>query len=155
MATVSNAGAGMSMTNMQRGTRGMSASDWVRMKRLQGARANGYSNASTSGVLTPTSAIFNKDVVPPQMIQQPVHRTNAAINVFPVVGTSKIRRPASNWTDFVASQTADYVLSSQAATTGTSVKNSQVKLCDCTTTTATTKQGICTKCNATTHVRIM
>lgn len=155
MATVSNAGAGMSMTNMQRGTRGLSAGDWVRLQRLRGARANGYSNTSTSGVLTSTSAIFNKDVVPPQMIQQPIHNTNAAIHVYPIVGTSKIRRPASNWTDYVASQTADYVLSSQAANTGTSVKNAQTKLCSCTTTTATTKLGICTKCNQTTHVRIM
>lgn len=155
MAQVSNAGAGMSMTNMQRGTRGLSAGDWVRLQRLRGARANGYSNTSTNGVLTSTSAIFNKDVVPPQMIQQPIHNTNAAIHVYPTVGTSKIRRPASNWTDYVASQTADYVLSSQNATTGTSVKNAQTKLCRCTTTVATTKPGICTKCNQTTHVRIM
>lgn len=154
MATVSNAGAGMSMTNMQRGTRGMSASDWVRMKRLQGARANGLSytigSVAVNGVLT-----TDKDIAPPQMIQQPIHNTNAAIKVYPVVGTSKIRRPASNWTDFVASQTADYMLSSQSATTGTSVKNTLTKLCSCTATTVSTKTGICTKCNATTHVRIM
>ena len=43
MATVSNAGAGMSFSNAQQGTRGMSASDWIRMKRLQGARSNAYS----------------------------------------------------------------------------------------------------------------
>lgn len=155
MAQVSNAGAGMSFSNAQQGTRGMSASDWIRIKRLQGARANGYSNSSTSGVLTSTSAIFNKDVAPPQFPQDERHNVNGAINVFPVVGTSKIRRPASNWTDYVASQTADYVLSSQAATTGTSVKNTLTKLCSCTATTLSTKQGICTKCNATTHVRIM
>jgi hypothetical protein len=154
MATVSNAGAGMSMTNMQRGTRGLSAGDWVRLQRLRGARSNAYDytsgNVSVNGVLT-----TNKDVVPPQMIQQPIHNTNAAIKVYPVVGTSKIRRPASNWTDYVASQTADYILSSQAATTGTSVKNVQTKLCSCTSAIAITKTGICTKCNETTHVRIM
>ncbi len=154
MATVSNAGAGMSMSNMQRGTRGMSASDWVRMKRLQGARSNAYDytmgNVSVKGVLS-----TNKDVSPPQMIQQPIHNTNAAIKVYPVVGTSKIRRPASNWTDYVASQTADYVLSSHAGVGQTSIVNKQTKLCRCTTTTATTKKGICTKCNLTTHVRIM
>jgi hypothetical protein len=154
MAQVSNAGAGMSFSNAQQGTRGMSASDWIRIKRLQGARANGLSytsgNVSVSGVLT-----TGKDISPPQMIQQPIHSTNAAIKVYPVVGTSKIRRPASNWTDYVASQTADYVLASQAATTGTSVKNTLTKLCSCTPTTVPTKEGICTKCNATTHVRIM
>jgi hypothetical protein len=154
MATVSNAGAGMSFSNAQQGTRGLSAGDWVRLQRLRGARANGQSytsgNVSVEGVLS-----TSKDIAPPQMIQQPVHNTNAAIKVYPVVGTSKIRRPASNWTDYVASQTADYVLSSQRNLHGTSVKNNITKLCSCTTTTATTKPGICTKCNATTHIRIM
>ena len=154
MATVSNAGAGMSFSNAQQGTRGLSAGDWIRLQRLRGARENGRSYTSSSvvvsGVLT-----TNKDIAPPQMIQQPIHNTNAAIKVYPVAGTSKIRRPASNWTDFVASQTADYVLSSQRNLHGTSVKNNRTKLCSCTTTTETTKPGICTKCNATTHVRIM
>jgi hypothetical protein len=80
---------------------------------------------------------------------------NGAINVFPVVGTSNIRRTASNWTDYVASQTADYVLRSQNAVNTTSVKRTLVKLCSCTSTTLSTKQGICTQCNQTTHVRIM
>ena len=88
MATVSNAGAGMSMTNMQRGTRGMSASDWVRMKRLQGARANGLSytqnGVSVDGVLS-----TNRDVAPPPVAQDQVHNVNGAIKVFPVVGTSR------------------------------------------------------------------
>lgn len=156
MAQVSSAGAGMSFSNAQQGTRGLSAGDWIRLQRLRGARANGYSNAFTSGVLTSTSAIFNKDVVPPQPDQVPINNTNGAIYVYPVVGTSKIRRAASNWTDYVASQTADYILSSQAATTGTSVKNVQTKLCNCVEPTVlATKKGICTKCNQTTHVRIM
>jgi hypothetical protein len=154
MATVSNAGAGMSFSNAQQGTRGLSAGDWVRLQRLRGARANGQSYTSNSvvvnGVLT-----TNKDIAPPQFAQDETHNKNGAINIFPVVGTSKIRRPASNWTDYVASQTADYVLSSQRNLHGTSVKNNITKLCSCTTTTATTKPGICTKCNATTHIRIM
>lgn len=142
MATVSNAGAGMSFSNAQQGTRGMSASDWIRMKRLRGATTY----ASTLST--------NKDIAPPQFPQDERHNYTA-INVFPVVGTSKIRRPASSWTDYIASQTADYVLTSQAATTGTSITNTRVKLCNCTTSTLNTKQGICTKCNTTTHVRIM
>lgn len=153
MATVSNAGAGMSFSNAQQGTRGLSAGDWIRLQRLRGARANGYSNSSTSGVLTSTSPIFNKDVVPPQTPQDEIHN-KSAINVFPVVGTSKIRRPASNWTDYVASQTADYVLRSQAATTGTSVKRTLVKLCSCTSTTLDTKTGNCEICHPTTKARI-
>jgi hypothetical protein len=153
MATTSNAGAGMSFSNAQQGTRGMSASDWIRMKRLTGARQNGYSNSSTSGVLTSTSTIFNKDVAPPQSSQIQVHN-NGAINVFPVVGTSKIQRPASNWTDYVASQTADYILSSTLPSQSTLL--TQVRVCDCTNpTTLTVKSGICTKCVVPTHVRIM
>jgi hypothetical protein len=154
MATVSNAGAGMSFSNAQQGTRGLSAGDWIRLQRLRGARSNAYDyttgNVSVKGVLT-----TNKDIAPPQFGQFPINNMNGAINVFPVVGTSKIRRPASNWTDYVASQTADYVLASQSGVDRTSITNKQTKLCSCTTTTATTKPGICTKCNQTTHVRIM
>jgi hypothetical protein len=154
MANVSNAGAGMSFSNAQQGTRGLSAGDWIRLQRLKGARSNGYSNASTNGVLTSTSPIFNKDVAPPNSAQFLVHN-NSAISVFEVVGTSKIRRPASNWTDYIASQTADFVLSGRSTLNATSVTNTVTKICNCTSTTLSTKTGICTKCNATTHVRIM
>lgn len=154
MATTSNAGSGMSFSNLQRGTRGMSASDWIRMKRLQGARSNAYSytsgNVTAAGVLT-----TNKDIVPPQPNQDEIHN-KSAINVFPVVGTSKIRRPASNWTDYIASQTADYITYAQGAVNTTSVVRTQNRLCGCTTSVLNTKTGICSNCNGTTtHVRIM
>ncbi len=144
------------MSNAQQGTRGLSAGDWVRLKRLQGARANGYSNGSTSGVLTSSSAIYNKDIVPPQPNQLEIHNYSA-ISVYPVVGTSKIRRTASNWTDYVASQTADYVLTSKVSTTSPSVTNTVAKVCGCTAPTYSVKKlGVCTKCNGSfTHVRIM
>ena len=144
MATTSNAGSGMSFSNAQQGTRGMSASDWIRLQRLKGATTYKTVNLNT-----------NKDIAPPQSNQLEIHNLNGAINIFPVVGTSKIRRTASNWTDFVASQTADYVLSSQNGLNQTSVKNTINKVCTCTTTTLSTKNGVCGKCNATTHVRIM
>ena len=134
----------MSFSNLQRGTRGMSASDWTRMQRLRGAKTYQTVNLNT-----------NKDIAPTQFNQFEIHNYSA-INVFPVVGTSKIRRTASNWTDYLASQTADYITYAQAATTGTSITRTQTKLCNCTTTTLNTKQGICTNCNGTTtHVRIM
>lgn len=144
MATTSNAGSGMSFSNAQQGTRGMSASDWIRLQRLKGATTYKTVNLNT-----------NKDIAPPQSNQLEIHNLNGAINIFPVVGTSKIRRTASNWTDFVASQTADYVLSSQNGLNQTSVKNTINKVCTCTTTTLSTKNGVCGQCNATTHVRIM
>lgn len=143
MATVSNAGAGMSFSNAQQGTRGLSAGDWIRLQRLKGART--YS----------TDLSTNKDIAPTQSNQYPVHNTNAAIKVYPVVGTSKIRRPASNWTDYKASQTVDFVLSGRSTLNATTVTNTVTKLCSCNSTPLATKTGICTKCNATTHVRIM
>lgn len=136
--------ASSGMSNAQRGTRGLSAGDWVRLKRLRGARTYSSVNLAT-----------NKDIAPTTVPQFDVS-LNGAINVFRTVGTSKTRRTASNWIDYKASQVADYVLTSQTETTGTSVTNTLVKLCDCTTTTPSTKVGICTKCNgAFTHVRIM
>jgi hypothetical protein len=131
------------MSNAQQGTRGLSAGDWVRLKRLRGAKTYNSVNLTT-----------NKDIVPPQFPQQ--YYLGGAINVFSTTGTSKIRRTASNWTDYLASRTADYILTSQSATTSPSVTNTRVRLCDCTTTTPSTKVGVCTKCNgAFTHVRIM
>lgn len=131
------------MSNAQQGTRGLSAGDWIRLKRLRGATTYQTVNLNT-----------NKDIVPPQFPQQ--YYLGGAINVFSTAGTSKIRRTASNWTDYKASQVADYVLTSQAANTGVSVRNTLVKLCSCTSTTLNTKVGTCTKCNgAFTHVRIM
>lgn len=132
------------MSNAQQGTRGLSAGDWIRLKRLQGAKTYNSINLTT-----------NKDIYPPQPNQLEIHNTSA-ISVYPVVGTSKIRRTASNWIDYVASQTADFVLTSQASSTNPSITNTVTKLCNCSTPTYSVKKtGICTKCNQFTHVRIM
>jgi hypothetical protein len=131
------------MSNAQQGTRGLSAGDWVRLKRLRGSRTYNSVNLTT-----------NKDIVPPQFPQQ--YYIGGAINVFSTTGTSKIRRTASDWTSYRASQTADFVLTSQASLTSPSVTNTVTKLCDCATPPYSVKKiGICTKCNVTTHVRIM
>jgi len=132
------------MSNAQQGTRGLSAGDWIRLKRLQGAKTYNSINLTT-----------NKDIVPPQPNQFEIHNYSA-IGVYPVVGTSKIRRAASNWTDYIASQTADYVLTSQASTTSPSVTNSVTKLCSCSAPNYSVKKtGQCRICNQFTHVRIM
>jgi hypothetical protein len=135
MATVSNSGGGSSMGDAQQGTRGLSAGDWTRIQRLRQNRTYATTLAS------------NKDIAPTPFPQYSQH-LSTGINVFDVIGTSKIRRPASSWTDYVASQTADFILSSQTATTGTAVKNVDTRLCDCSSTTLSTKTGNCTKCNA-------
>lgn len=128
------------MSNAQAQTRGLSAGDWVRLKRLNGARLYKTVNLNT-----------NKDISPSPHPQLPY---NLPIHSFKVVGTSKIRRAASAWTDYRGSQTADYVLSSKTSNFSTLLTS--VKLCDCTNpATLNVKTGICTKCNQTTHVRIM
>lgn len=132
------------MSNAQQGTRGLSAGDWVRLKRLRGAKTYKTVNLDT-----------NKDIANAP-VSQLIPGLNGAINVFRTVGTSKVRRTASSWTDYVASQTADFVLTSQASTTSPGITNTVIKLCDCSTPPySVQKVGICTKCNVTTHVRIM
>lgn len=132
------------MSNAQQGTRGLSAGDWIRLKRLRGARTYNSVNLTT-----------NKDIVPPQPTQFEIHNYSA-ISVYPVVGTSKIRRTASNWTDYIASQTADYVLTSQASTTNPSISNTVIKLCNCSPPNYSVKKtDQCRSCNVFTHVRIM
>ena len=133
------------MSNAQTQTRGLSAGDWIRLKRLIGARSNGYSNGSTDGVLTDSSPIFNKDVVPTVNPQLPYH---LPIHSYNVVGTSKIRRTASAWTDYRASQTADYVLPRvfQGGSPLSYAKLSVTKLCNCETDPLETKLAGCSKC---------
>jgi hypothetical protein len=142
MATTSSAGGGSSMANAQMGTRGLSAGDWVRLQRLRQSRTYAVSNQTT---LANSVVGSNKDITSPPAAQM-MYNQSGAINVFNVVGTSKIRRTASNWIDFVASQTADYVLPSQAKVNATSIQNTQTKLCSCTASAAITKIGVCTTC---------
>lgn len=139
MATVSSAGS--SMGNAQQGTRGLSAGDWTRLHRLRGARNNG---TGTDNVLA-----SNKDIAPTTF---PQIAYNRSLLIHKTVGTGRIRRPASNWTDYVASQTVDFILPSQEAITGTSVKNIQTKLCSCVSTTVTTKITNCKTCVANTRL---
>lgn len=140
MATVSASGANFS--NGSQGTRGLSAGDWIRLQRLRGARTYNTVNLAT-----------NNDITNPVAMPQTVYSTPMLIKKD--VGTSKIRRPASSWTDYRASQTADFVLQKQTATTGTSQTLTQTKLCDCTPSTLTTRLTGCKVCSTTpVHTRI-
>jgi hypothetical protein len=136
MATTSSAGGGSSMGDAQMGTRGLSAGDWVRLQRMR-------QNRSYLATIR-----TNKDIVP-QLNPRNIH-PNASKGILPLhgYGTSKIRRPASSWTEYIASQTADYVLPSQANIDGTSIKNTRTTLCNCVSTTVITKTGACMKCTA-------
>ena len=136
MATTSNEGGGTSMGNAQMGTRGLSAGDWVRLQRMRQNRT--YLNTIRT----------NEDIIAlpnPKNIHPNTSRGTLPLHGY---GISKIRRPASSWTEYIASQTADYVLPSQAAVNGTSIKNTRTTLCNCVSTTVTTKVGPCMKCNS-------
>lgn len=126
-------------------TRGLSAADWTRLKRLRGARSDGYSNPYTDGKLTDGSSNFNKDINPPGVPQIPYGRP---IQVYRSVGTSKIRRPASDWTAFRASQTADFPTPSGRVVPFIEPGTLQVmtKLCDCNKYPLETKLAGCIKC---------
>jgi hypothetical protein len=141
MATVSSAGSGSAMSNLNRGTRNMSASDWTRLKRLGGAK--GYSamvQGVTPGAGDASSTIYNrnKDIgVAPEGPQQP--RNQSLLIPYEGAGTHRILRPASNWTDFVASQTADYIITDLAAVNTTSVIQMRNTVCNPNTTTTIQK----------------
>lgn len=105
----------MAMSNAQQGTRGLSAGDWIRLQRLRGAR---NFEADKPGDITGT-------VVMPQTIYSP------AMLIPRDVGTSRIRRPASFYTDFRASQTADFVTQKQRVITNPGKDLDVYKVCGC------------------------
>jgi hypothetical protein len=132
-----------SMSNAQMQTRGLSAADWTRLKRLRGARGNAenYSSGiSVEGVLT-----TNKDINPTPFPQIPYSRP---IQVYRSVGTSKIRRPASDWTAYKASQVADYPTPSGQIINGFESGTAQImtRLCSCSNNILETKVAGCIKC---------
>ena len=116
MATVAH---GRTSSNNQRGTVGLSAGDWIRLKRLRGAR--GYA----------TTVSDNTDVDIPTVGQM----TRAVPMLAPKhTGASRIRRTNGQWTDYVASQTADYVLNTgEFDSVGYPRILYPVRVCDCST----------------------
>ena len=112
-------------SNIQRGPRSLSAGDWVRMKRLTGAKY--YLTDQPSDVTNP----------PPRLEVGTRH-------VYTEFGTSKTRRPASNWIDYKASQTSDYVVES-VGTNGQKVLTAK-KVCTCNTTNPVKHNGLCLVC---------
>jgi hypothetical protein len=114
-------------SNIQRGPRRLDAGDWVRMKRLVGAK--NYLTDQPQDVTNP----------PPRL---ETHK--GARHVYTEFGTSKTRRPASNWIDYKASQKSDYVLES-VGSNGEKVLVSN-KVCTCNTTNPVKHNGLCTTC---------
>lgn len=115
-------------SNVQAGTRGLSASDWIRMRRLAGSR-NYVSQ-------------LGQDVTNSTLRLEP----ETGRRVYTEFGTSKFRRPASFWTDYRASQTADYVLERQDTNSKSRTLTAN-KVCTCDAQTDPVKHnGLCVKC---------
>lgn len=135
------------MSNLGTQTRGLSAGDWTRLKRLQGARTSGYTYTS-GGSTYAGDLTTNVDLNPREAGQTP--RNPALLIPYEAAGTSNILRPASKWTDFIASRTADYVTQSRRVAPDGTVLNGNVlrrtTLCNCTTTVLNTKIGLCRTC---------
>ena len=112
MATVSSAGGGSSMSNAGQGTKGLSAGDWTRIQRLKGARTSGYTYTGVNSKLVFAGDLTtNADIAPPEAGQIPYGK--ALLIPYDGAGTHKALRPASRWTDHVASQHVDFVTNSQ------------------------------------------
>ena len=139
MATVAHP---RTASNAQRGTIGLSAGDWIRLKRLQGV-----SSARSYGVVVDT----NIDVDIPT-----VHQIGHSVPMLAPkhTGASRIRRTNGQWTDFKASQTADYITRMPNASgnlnAGLLVST---KLCNCIKTNTVIKITEC-KCAVYTHKSI-
>ena len=126
------------MANLQTGTRGLSAGDWTRLQRIRGAKTYVTVNLAT-----------NKDIAPTPNRQQPY---NTSLLIPKDIGTGKIRRPASMWTDYLGSQTGDFVTRANTGLNGFAL--SVTKLCSCTKTSLTTRRANCAKCAVFVHKSI-
>lgn len=133
-------------SNIQRGPRRMDAGDWIRLKRLNGARGNMY---VVYGPVSPAPTPLLTGITNPE---PRLETRDGARHVYTEFGTSKIRRPASNYTDFKASQTADYVLESNGLSGelgGLSAKKvlTAKKVCTCDAQPNPVKHtGLCAAC---------
>lgn len=130
------------MSNAGQQTRGISAGDWIRLKRLRGARTSG--NTYTAGGSTYTGdLVTNKDINPTETPQRPY--SQSLLIPHEAAGTSRILRPASKWTDFVASGRADFVTQTRSVRTN-ATSLSTTSICGCTTTSLLPRVGLCRLC---------
>jgi hypothetical protein len=108
-------------SNVQRGPRKLDAGDWTRLKKLNGARGNMlYVFGTPSPAPSPT---------PFRNVVNPAPITRMGVGSYTEFGISRIRRPASLWTDYRASQTADYVLQSTSNTGAQVLTENKVCVC--------------------------
>jgi len=118
-------------SNIQRGTRKMDASDWIRLKRLNGARDYVIDQATKNDVTSPG---------PPACCETTDNNRMDRADF----GISRIRRPASNYTQFKAWGAADYILESK---TLQGKVLSGIKLCDCEARDPIKHNPVCILCS--------
>ena len=115
----------------------MSAADWIRIKRVQGgSRYENEKDSDIINVVSPRGDPFS----PPR-------------NISRVVGSSKTRREASKFIDYVASQRQDFTLKSEVSVS----RVPQLRLtsiCTCTTNVHSPRLTGCLKCNPAQHLRM-
>jgi hypothetical protein len=114
----------------------LSSGDWIRMQKLKNARRYASTISSNEDIL---NNVTRGNPFSPQT------------DVSRIAGSSKIRREASKWIDFIASQkettlqqSVNYQYSAASVFTGTRLTST--KLCSCTSTTLQPKQTTCIKC---------
>lgn len=132
------------MSNAGQQTRGLSAGDWVRLSRLRASRSSGYSYGTIVGDLNSNADIHRVD--PAQS-----RYGKALLIPYDGAGTTRILRPASKWTDYVASRTADFITQSQSTTNPNARVLRDTRLCDCSTTIQTPRVGLCRSCTVPTY----
>jgi hypothetical protein len=118
----------------------LSAADMTRLLRIRGGsryQDEKVNEKDINNVVVPSSGV----------LPFPIRRD---------VGSSKTRREASKWIDFVASQSADYVLQRQTGACATE-RVRHIVNCNCGATSPSIlspKVTGCVKCNSAQHLRM-
>ena len=136
MATVAH---GRTSSNNQRGTVGLSAGDYIRLKRLQGARGYATTVSCNTDVDIPT--------VPQTAYSVPFLKAKHT-------GASRIRRTNEQWINYRASQTGDYVQNIALNTCETPRILYATRICDCNQAGLVPRITGCKKCSVYTHKTI-
>jgi len=125
-------------SNVQRGPTRMDSSDWIRIKRLNGAIGN---MIYVSSPVSPSPRQFMNVVNPNPII-------NPAVGRYTEFGLSKIQRPASSYTDYVAANTASYVLQTPVNSCGESGAKALTAhlICRCAPRDIIKHNGVCVVC---------
>ncbi len=132
----------------------MSAADWTRLQRQ---KAGTQYVAMVRPSATPDQR-FNKDIAPTMPLQAPYGNDVMSTRF---AGKPKTLRPASDWTNFTASQVSDYVLKSGGTgRAGETFENQNyttmrvTRLCSCVTNVLNPKRTSCDACAIGQHMRL-